>query len=114
MQWMAKRNSNAHGFFPPRDMEHDHWVEKIMQARCLFHVNAHGLFPSRDKQADEAKKEAGQIRPHREKSQYPFMGGEKTLTFSEKLIVRRWSAFVWPSGTSCPNQSPADASRLPV
>jgi hypothetical protein len=34
---------NAHGFFPPRDMKHYHGVEKIMQARCLFHVKSDGL-----------------------------------------------------------------------
>jgi hypothetical protein len=33
-----QNRSNAHGFFPLRDMKHDHRVEKIMQARCLFHV----------------------------------------------------------------------------
>jgi len=34
---------NAHGFFPPRDMKHYHGVEKIMQARCLFHVKSDRL-----------------------------------------------------------------------
>ncbi len=32
---------NAHGLFPLRGMKQYHGVEKIMQARCLFHVNAH-------------------------------------------------------------------------
>jgi len=29
---------NAHGLFPPRGMKQYHKVEKVMQARCLFHV----------------------------------------------------------------------------
>ena len=35
---VAKDLTNAHGFFPPHDMKYYHGVEKIMQARCLFHV----------------------------------------------------------------------------
>jgi hypothetical protein len=46
--------TNAHGFYPPHDMKHYHGVDKIMQARRLFHVKC--LFAKTENAVEVAKR----------------------------------------------------------